>query len=217
MTTITAGSQVAVFRSNEWMDGTVRTIADDGVTVRVAVAGDDHIPVRTRTTTYTDIIGSATITADQTAADLDEWEWTDTGSHDTGSQVATTEIDSGGWITETMDDGSRILTNPFGRTVFVDASDRVAVNGIVTGDSFLTRGVQGDRTIARTAVDGSPWVLGCTEDTTGTATCQVCAETTSVRRFPTDGRNRIAVHRACNSARLAGTGNSSRGRGNMAN
>ena len=208
------GMDIEIHRGDSWQMGTVASI--DGDTVRVAVDGADHIPTRVRTTVYRTTVGADDIRPycvdTHSPRDLGPIDPTT----DDGVQGDTTD-DGAGWTTTVLDDGSRIVTNPFGRSLFVNAPDTIAPNGIPTVQSFRTNGVQGARTIARTDIDGNPWALGCTEDTTGVATCTVCGETTSVRKFPTDGDVRIAVHRGCNSARLAGAQGVTRQRQNMAN
>ena len=211
---ISEGDTVQIARGGTYMIGTVLVTDDDRHPgqVRVTVAGDDYLPTpRTRDTFYWGTPGDDVVTLDDdtTPATQD-----DTG---TDAGVLGDTVTDSGWTRSTLDDGSILWTNPYGRTVTQVSRDHVAPNGIPAGISYGTRGVQGSRSIPRVDVDGNPWVLGCKEDVSGVATCIVCGQTTSVRKFPTDGPNRLNVHRPCNSARLASAQGVRRGRTDMAN
>ena len=124
-----------------------------------------------------------------------------------GERLTDTGAQAIGTVYARQADGSTLATAPNGRTWIIPAMGTpTATNGLPVELSRGTRGVQATGRIQRYGIDGRPYVHGGSvpEDTDRNATCAVCSQTTSVRKFPTISASayRLNVHRTCNADRL---------------
>ena len=111
--------------------------------------------------------------------------------------------------TLTAPDGSQTVVYTNGRTLHIAAPTALTHQGVAVSESFGRRGTQSP---GRVTCDGSD--IACQG-----IVCQ--GQTQAANKFPTvsgsNPRVRLNVCRSCNSARLAGSGQSARDRTQMAN